>query len=140
MKYRLVKQEEEFDCGIAAFSTLLACFGKEYSLKYLKKLYNYTNEEVNFYMLYLLAKKIGYNAEAFYIEELIAEEKLPYIAQIEIIKGVKHFVVVFEKNNTNLLIGDPARQILSISINKFECIFNGFIFCIKKFPQKNVIQ
>lgn len=133
--YVLIRQTNEKDCGVASLNMLLIHCGEKISLDYLKRLCNYNNCEMSFYDLYILAYKLDYIAEAYYIKNIrsIRYYKMPYIAQIEIVDEVYHFVVVFAKKRKNVLLGDPSKGIYYDTINNFNKHFTGYILKIKKY-------
>lgn len=132
-KYTFVHQTEERDCGLASQNMLLLYYGEVFSLDYLKKLYNYENSEMDFYSLSLIAQKLGYAGNAYYIDDLnnIHHSVLPCIAQIEISDGVWHFVTVFAKSNEHIIIGNPAKKICTISLSSFNRYFTGYVLKIE---------
>lgn len=128
-KYTLIYQTEEKDCGLASLNMILLYYGETYSLDYLKKMGRYNNSEMDFFRLSRIAQKLGYTTSAYHINTLneISHAFLPCIAQIEISKGVWHFIVLFYRSRQHVIIGDPAKSIYTTSIPHFQKYFTGFI-------------
>lgn len=86
-KYKFIKQTDEKDCALASLNMLLIHMGENISLDNLKKLCNYKNKEMNFYDLHLLARKLNYESEAYYLNSIdeLYSGFYPCIAQIKII-------------------------------------------------------
>ena len=131
--YTLVCQTEERDCGLASLNMLLLYYGETFSLDYLKELCNYKNLEMDFYNLSLIAQALGYTSNAYHINDLndICHTDLPCIAQIEISEEIRHFVVIFDKNNEHVIIGDPAKKTYTTQICNLNKCFTGYILRIE---------
>lgn len=77
--------------------------------------------------LNLLAKPININRDTFY-----ENFTLPCIAQV--VNGThQHFVVLYEKDDSFVLIADPGYSIKKIRITKFLEYFNGNLILIENF-------
>lgn len=132
-KYTFVHQTEERDCGLASLNMLLLYYGKVLSLSYLKDLCNYEDSEMDFHSLSLIVQELGYASSAYYIDDLndISHAILPCIAQVEISDEARHFVVIFDKVNEHIIIGNPANKIYTASLSSFNKYFTGYILKIE---------
>ena len=134
----VVRQKYDFSCGSAALATLLRY---HYALN--------QDEEASFRGMWaagdqaqirrvgfsLLDMKrhlatLGYQADGFKVTlDEIAEAGVPGIALIDI-NGYKHFVVVKGVSPDEVLVGDPALGLKTMSTGDFKAAWNGIYFAL----------
>lgn len=134
-KYKLIMQEEQMDCGIACLATICAYYNMQYSLTYIKSILNFNDKATNFFQLFNVSQILGFNVRGIFLKGCYLKEyiTLPCIAQIKITDEVTHFVVIFEINNKNITIGNPSKNISTLSLANFTNCFTGNILLL--FPK-----
>lgn len=132
-KYDCVKQEDKYDCGIAALATILMYYNKIYSLKELKQIISYnSNHRTNLFQLYFIATKLGFKSEAVILQsfEDFDNIELPCIVQLKFSNDILHFVVVYRIEKNFIIIADPAIGLITIPVEMFNKFFTGIILMI----------
>lgn len=134
----VVRQKYDFSCGSAALATLLRY---HYGLD--------QNEEATFRGMWAAGDraqirrvgfslldmkrhlaKLGYRADGFQVKlPDIEKAGVPGIALINI-NGYKHFVVVKGLSPTEVLVGDPALGLKTMSATEFAKAWNGIYFAL----------
>lgn len=136
----IVKQDGYMDCGVSCLLSIIKYYGGNIPIEYLREKTNTTKDGVTAYKLVEFAKEIGF--ESYGLKgtlEDIKEDNLPIIAHVIINKNLKHFVVIYKKDNTlkKILIMDPDRGKKKLTFSEFSLITTGnFIYLrpIKKLP------
>ena len=134
-KFECVYQDNSKDCAVASLLTIIRTYGGNVSKEYLRILTNTDKNGANAYYLIEAAKLIGFDTRALNGDVLELENKmLPCIAHVIIDSKYKHFVVIHKITNKYLIIADPSKGILKMSIDEFKSIStnNFFIFIPNK--------
>ena len=135
----VVKQQYDFSCGSAAVATLLSYHYEDRvsELEVFKAMYRRGNRarirKEGFSMLdmkkYLAAR--GYRADGF----RVPLDKLKQVGVPAIVltndKGYSHFVVVKGLEDSEVLIGDPAKGLRRVPREEFEDTWNGLVFVVR---------
>ena len=138
MKYPFVKQEGLKDCGVACLLMIIRYYDGNISLEKLRDMTKTDKNGVTAYHLKSASEKIGLKCDAYKIESLYQNIKLPCIAHITN-ESFNHYVVIYEIDNDKqeLIIADPASRIKKMSFNDFNKIFNNVVLVFQKI---NLIQ
>lgn len=132
--YKCIRQVEETDCGAACLSTVCAYYGKEVDIFDIRSLAKVDKHGVNMLGLYKAAKGLGFDPEGLSgsIQDFLSEELvLPCIAHVVIDGKLEHYVVVFEIDESKIVVGDPAKGISTYAISDFESIWTGYVLKLK---------
>ena len=110
-------QMDAKDCGPACLKIIAKYYGKYYSLQYLRDLCGITREGVSFLDISYAAEKIGLRSLSIKatLEDLIERTPLPCIVHW----NQDHFIVVYKYNKGKIYVSDPAKGLLSYSIQEF---------------------
>lgn len=130
-----VKQEEKNDSGVAALEAILVYYGSNYSLKELKEIISYNDEEgINVLDLYLAANVLGFKSMVANLKtyEYMEAINLPCIARLMDEKGKTYFVVVYKVLEDGIIISDSKQGIRKMLNKDFEKVFTGKILIILK--------
>lgn len=134
-----VRQNEQKDCGAAAFATLANLCGRKMSLAEARDLTRSNSTGATLQGLIEAGSKIGLTAEG--LEGSIGELRdgirskeinLPFIALVVLETGLSHFLVVEEWSDTKIKVFDPAQGVKKISVGYFEKIWGGYIVIFHK--------
>ncbi len=136
----VVRQQYDFSCGSAALATLLTHhYGDPQPepavfLGMWREGNRAQIQKAGFSLLdmkrYLQEKGLDGNGYRVTLDQ-IAKAKLPGIAMIET-KGYRHFVAVKGVYGQQVLVGDPAFGVRTISYREFMAAWNGIYFTIEK--------
>lgn len=99
-----------------------------------------TERGCNLLYLVKILKEFGVKADGYHIEEDEYGSVLqltPFIANIKIISGVFHYIVVFECRGDDVIIGDPSKDyMITISRGRFYKLFTGTFLELKYVCEK----
>ncbi|MEX2784491.1 peptide cleavage/export ABC transporter [Streptococcus sp. H49] len=127
-RIRAIKQQEQMDCGVTCLQMLLDYYGSARPLYQLREMTGTDREGVS-----ALGLKKGLEALGFDCLVLKADDRVwghselfyPLIANILTDKSALHYVVVYGKNGSDLLIADPAKGKYRQSIASFAEVWTG---------------
>lgn len=134
---KIIRQHDERDCGAACLASIARHYGYRQQLAKFRELTKTDRMGCNIYGLVEGAKKIGLEAEAVCcdLDELIKESKkrtvYPAIALIRTQDNLMHFVVVISIGK-KVVLGDPAKGKIIITLNEFLDIWTGYIVFFEK--------
>jgi ATP-binding cassette subfamily B protein len=120
-------QMDAKDCGPACLKIIAKYYGKYYSLQYLRDLCGITREGVSFLDISYAAEKIGLRTVSVEVsmDELIHKVLLPCIVHW----NNDHFIVVYKTGPSRISVSDPAKGLLSYSVEEFKkkwCYDHGY--------------
>ena len=131
MKYKVIPQIGKEDCGAASVAMITEnYFAKKISICEVRPLIKNTTLGTSFYDLKRGFKRLGIDSTIYQAtpEKAVFDEiSYPFITQIVNSEGA-HYVTVFEKKKSRLIIGDSSlnRQ-QTISISKFMNIWIPYV-------------
>ena len=117
---KVVIQDGEKNCGVACLLSIIRHYGGDISQEILREYTNTSKDGVSALSLINCAKSIGFDAVGVHGEiDDIDRSKLPVIAHIMINKNIKHFIVIYEMNDSKdkIIIMDPSigKKVISFS-------------------------
>ena len=133
MRYPCVTQIDVTDCAAACLSTICKYYKKIVSITTIRKYANTDKNGTNGIGLIKAANKLGFNCDAYSIEEKKIEDNVienPFIAHVNM-HGLNHYVVVYEYNKNNVTIADPAEGIKKYPLSEFKAFWTGVIFTLQ---------
>lgn len=133
MGYTYVKQHDATDCGAACMAMICSYYKKYTSMTLLRDLMGTDACGTNLMGMQHCAKTLGFNSQAVRVdrEGFFSKYPLPAVANIITKKGFSHFVVIFKINSERVIIGDPAKRILSVKIEEFFQKFTGILMLLE---------
>lgn len=138
----LVRQHDQFDCGVACLASIIKYYGGTSRLETLRQLSGTSTDGTTLLGLCEAAQQIGFQAEGLEAEnvENLKEINEPVILHVVIDKRLQHYVVFygFDKSN-NHLIGDPARGVRSYTKEELDEIWQSKLLLHLK-PSKSFIN
>ena len=138
MKKRIVVLQEEIsDCGVCSLLSIIKYYGGMANLEELRIDSNTTYNGVNAFNLINCAKKYGLDAKGYKSDD-ITKVLLPCIAHLKLSNNLLHFVVIYEISNSKVLIMDPAKGLINMTLEDFNNIYTGFI--IELYPKNNLVK
>lgn len=129
-KPKIVKQHDEMDCGAACLATIAKFYGRRISLPSFRSLVHVTREGASMLSIKKACaavglKSIGVMASYKALQGLYT----PFIALMQY-----HFVVVYKIDSSGVLVGDPARGLVTMSKEDFEAEWSRNALLIRTSP------
>lgn len=121
-------QHDRSDCGVACLSSIIKYHNSEVPLERLRELSGTTTQGTTLLGLYQASTKIGLDAQGLEIESIdqLVTFKEPTILHVTIDERMNHFIVFYCFNpEGNLVIGDPAKGIITLSKPELENIWKS---------------
>ena len=118
MRFKIIKQKDSMQCGIACLSSICLYYGKKYSLAFLEKLCNSTSEGISLKAIADGANKLGLNSRTGLISaDYFCENDMPCILHWD----QKHFVILYKisKSRKYFYIADPGRGLVKCTQQEF---------------------
>lgn len=119
---RLIKQQDETDCGVACLAMILNHYGTDIPLYKLREFSGTNLEGTSAFGLKQCVEALNFDCQAIQADHQIWKEKdfsFPVIAHIMIDNAYMHYVVVYGVQDNLLLIADPGNGKLKKSIENF---------------------
>ena len=118
MRFKIIKQKDSMQCGIACLSSICLYYGKKYSLAFLEKLCHSTSEGVSLKAIADGANKLGLNSRTGLISaDYFCDNDMPCILHWD----QKHFVILYKisKSRKYFYIADPGRGLVKCTQQEF---------------------
>lgn len=129
---KIIKQQDEQDCGVACLSMILNSYKTSIPLQKLRTISGTDIEGTTAYGLKKGAEYYGLNCKVikatpdfFHTNSQI---KLPIIAHIITKQSLQHYLVIYKIKNSTLYIADPARGKIKQNITDFIKEWTGVLF------------
>lgn len=137
MRYTFVKQHDATDCAAACLAMICLHYKKETTITQLRDLMGTDLKGTNLLGLSKCADTLGFVSQAIRVdrENFLTDFTLPCIANVITKEGLTHFVVVFKKVRHKkvdyVIIGDPAKDLMKITLDEFYETFTGTLLLLK---------
>lgn len=122
MKFKLIKQQDEKDCGVACISMILNYYKTEVPTDVLRTFSGTDNEGTSVYGLKKCIEKFNFDCQAIRTNSIVWDEKelvLPLIAHVLINNEYFHYVVVYKVQGDILYIADPDKGMVKKTVEEF---------------------
>ena len=136
MKYTYIQQHDATDCAAACLAMVCLHYKKETTITRLRDKMGTDLKGTNMLGLSKCAEDLGFVTAAVRVDRdgFLSKYTLPAIANVVTKEGMTHFVVVFKVTDKDVVIGDPAKDLIRISIDEFYGEFTGALLILK--PEK----
>ena len=137
MRYTYVKQHDATDCAAACLAMVCLHYKKETTITQLRDIMGTDLKGTNLIGLSKCADTLGFVSQAIRVdrENFLTDFTLPCIANVITKEGLTHFVVVFkkirQKKTDYVIIGDPAKDLIKITLDEFYETFTGTLLLLK---------
>ena len=131
MRYTFVKQHDATDCAAACLAMVCLHYKKETTITKLRDMMGTDLKGTNLIGLVNCAEKLGFDCVSGKVdrEGFLSEYTKPCIARVITKEGMTHFVVVFKVNQKHVVVGDPAKNLVRITVDDFFKMFTGVVLC-----------
>jgi ATP-binding cassette subfamily B protein len=116
----VVRQRDQNDCGAASLATVALYHGLPVGLEEMRDLTGTDRQGTSFIGLRRAAEKLGFSARPVRATwEALPQAPLPAIAHFRNRDGVGHFTVLARVRKNAVVLGDPARGVVTQSREEF---------------------
>lgn len=129
-KFKLIKQHDEKDCGIACIAMVLGNYNSSIPMSKLRLMSGTNNQGTSAFGLVTALESLNFKCKVFQTNHSIWNEEeltFPLIAHVKLDNSYLHYVVVYGKKEGDLLIADPARGKLKMTIEDFCKDWTGIL-------------
>ena len=127
MKYRVVLQPDEMNCGVACLSMICAYHGvKNLSLAIIRNFAQTDRDGNSIYSLTKAAEKLNMKSKAYACtkEDLLSDEvTYPKIVHTVVNGMYNHYQVLFKVDDKKVTLGDPASGLVTMTWDEFDKIW-----------------
>lgn len=124
-----VGQRDEADCGVAALAMMARVHGKELDVAQLRQQLPVSEKGLSLMDLQRAAVDLSFRSQAIRIQpNYLDQVAWPAIA---LMKG-GHYVVVFEVNPLEVVVGDPATGLVRLGFDRFAQTFSGKLLLVQR--------
>jgi len=132
MKYTVVLQYDETDCGVACIASIAKYYGKTISFAKIRTLAGTDLMGTSGLGIVRSAKALGFMCKGLVSKEKKLSNELPVPCIAHIIQDyIDHYVVVYKVKKNNIVIADPATGIKRIKIDTFIETWSGVLFLLE---------
>lgn len=140
-KYPIYLQDEEKACGAYCILMIFKYYGLQEEIKVIKKKARLNQNGITMKGIIECFKDYQIEAHGYEatIQDIVTQVKLPCILYM-VYEGIGHFVVLYEMNNGEYVIGDPARGLIDIYEEEMKQHFANRVVTIThigRTPQMN---
>lgn len=133
MKQIFVKQHDATDCAAACLAMVCLYYKKETTITKLRDRMGTDLKGTNLIGLSKCADELGFASQAVRVdrEGFLSKFTLPCIANVITKEGMTHFVVVYKITEKHVVIGDPAKEFMRVTVDAFYKDFTGVLLILK---------
>ena len=133
MRYSFIKQHDATDCAAACLAMICLHYKKETTITKLRDLMGTDLKGTNLLGLNNCAEKLGFVSQPVRVDRDGFQSKftLPAIANVITKEGMTHFVVIYKITNKYIIVGDPAKRVMKVTLEEFYKGFTGVLVILK---------
>ncbi len=118
----MIRQNERAECGLACLASVSAFYGQHLSLAELRKEYGSSASGMSLARIAAVAVDLGFSTRALRLElEGLLQLKTPAILHWDL----EHFVVLLKAGRRSVVVHDPAKGRVSLSVAEASRYFTG---------------
>ena len=128
-KFKLIKQHDAKDCGVACLAMILNQYQTTIPISKLRLMSKTDNQGTTAYGMVAAMEQLGFECEVFKSDASLWQENLsfPLIAHVVVDGSFLHYVVIYGIKNGKILIADPAKGKTSKSAEEFTKEWTGIV-------------
>ncbi len=138
MKYKIIMQHDENDCGAACLAMICETYGMKMPLVKYRDMLHFNSNGTSVYDIVCAAKRMGFDTVAMnggfenLMSSLIRKEiELPCIA-VTNKEGLLHYVVIYKVDKKYITIADPGEGLCKLPFEEFKKIYCDSVIEFKK--------
>ncbi|MDY3884874.1 ATP-binding cassette domain-containing protein [Porphyromonas somerae] len=118
-KKAFIPQDDQNECGAICLLIIIRFFSGNNRITTIKDLTNTSLGGCTLLDIYTAANKLGMNSSAFQLQDNDLSSLNYGIVQVITKEGFPHFCVFFGFKNDRVILGDPAKGVVTMSQNEF---------------------
>lgn len=131
MRYCLIKQQDETDCGAACLATICKYYGKRITITKIRNIAGTDTKGTSGKGIVKAAQNLGFTCKGLISKEKKLKKDFPYPIITHIKReGLEHYIVVYKIKKNKILIADPADRIHWITWEQFCQWWTSIFFFI----------
>lgn len=134
---KIVRQQDEKDCGVCSLLSIIRYYKGNVSLEQLRLDARTNNEGTTALNLVLASQKYGFDAVGMKVENLNDIKRLPAIAHLNLKKGYSHYVVIEKVTKDKIILMDPAKGKVVKFLWEFQKEWSGVVLIF--YPKQKII-
>lgn len=134
---KVIRQRDEKDCGACCLLAIIKHYKGDISLERIRLDAKTTNEGTTALNLILAAQNYGFEAIGVKLDSTCDIKNLPAIAHMNLKKGYTHYVVVEKVTKDKVILMDPAKGKVKMSLQEFMSLWSGVIILF--YPKRNIV-
>ena len=134
---KIVRQRDEKDCGACALLSLIRHYNGNVPLEQIRLDAKTTVDGTNALNLVLASQKYGFDALGMKVENLTDIKRLPAIAHLRKKKGYTHYVVIEKITKDKVVLMDPAKGKVMMSLCDFLQEWTGIVLLF--YPKQKIV-
>ncbi|MCR8969739.1 peptidase domain-containing ABC transporter [Facklamia sp. 7083-14-GEN3] len=130
MVFNLFKQQDQMDCGVACIQMILNFYSSSQPIHKLRSMTGTDREGASAYGIKKCLEKLGFNCLAVEADSSVwnhEELHLPAIAHVVIDQRYLHYVVIYQVDDLQVYIADPAKGKYSLNHSEFNKIWTNIL-------------
>lgn len=134
---KIVRQQDEKDCGVCSLLSIIRYYKGNVSLEQLRLDARTNNEGTTALNLVLASQKYGFDAVGMKVENLNDIKRLPAIAHLNLKKGYSHYVVIEKVTKDKIILMDPAKGKVVKFLWEFQKEWSGVVLIF--YPKQKIM-
>lgn len=128
MKYPIILQEEYYSCGPTCIYMLCEYYHISFDKQNILLQTKTSTKGTNIWHMQKTLRSLDFTSNAVFIQNFyLYDYEIPTIAVIRSSKKLFHYVIIYNRLNDTLIIGDPAYGLYPINIKNFLNNFTGIL-------------
>lgn len=134
---KIVRQQDEKDCGVCSLLSIIRYYKGNVPLEQLRLDARTNNEGTTALNLVLASQKYGFDAVGMKVENLNDIKRLPAIAHLNLKKGYSHYVVIEKVTKDKIILMDPAKGKVVKFLWEFQKEWSGVVLIF--YPKQKIM-
>ncbi|HFK1462974.1 peptidase domain-containing ABC transporter [Bacillus sp. YAF12_1] len=129
-----ILQQDSRDCGPACLAIICRHYGLKKSISFIRSIAGTDRMGTSGYGMLKAAKELNFNTKGLFIKDKNQVTDLqfyPFIAHLEPLKGMNHYVVINKIKNNKVYISDPQVGLRILSLTQFNELWTGYVLLLE---------
>lgn len=134
---KVIRQRDEKDCGACCLLAIIRHYKGNVSLERIRMDAKTTNDGTTALNLILAARDYGFESMGVKYDSIYEVKNLPAIAHMNLKKGYTHYEVIEKITKDKVILMDPAKGKVKMSLQEFMDVWSGVIILF--YPKRNIV-